>query len=229
MVIAGVDGTRSGWVAVLCEDDLSSPRVVCLDRLTDLPRRLRVVAVDIPIGLPDRGPRHADHLARRALGPRRSAVFPTPVRAVLGARSWKEACRRNARADGRRVSKQTFAILPKISEADAFVRSVPWARRTLYEVHPELSFATLAGAPMSHAKKSPAGRAERLAVISATFGHDAFDNAYAHVRGHRVGWDDLADAFALAWTAARIRAGVAKPHPAELAVDSEGVPMRIWT
>ena len=227
-MIAGVDGTRGGWVAVLCEDDLSSARAVCLDRLTDLPRRLHVVAVDIPIGLSERGPRQADRLARRALGPRGSSVFPTPVRAVLGARSWKAACIRNERADGRRISKQTFAILLKISEADAFVRSVPWARRTLYEVHPELSFATLAGAPMSHAKKSPAGRAERLAVISATFGHGAFDGVHAHIRGHRVGWDDLADAFALAWTAARIRAGVAKPHPAEPVVDNEGVPMRIW-
>src|SRR5262245_22043392 len=172
-MIAGVDGTRSGWVAVLCEDDLSSPRAVCLDRLTDLPRRLRVVAVDIPIGLSEKGPRQADHLARTALGPRRSSVFPTPVRAVLGATSGKEACIRNERADGRRVSKQTFAILPKISEADAFIRAAPWARRTLYEVHPELSFATLAGAPMSHAKKSQAGRAERLEVIAVTFGPQA--------------------------------------------------------
>src|SRR5262245_1696081 len=228
-MIAGVDGTRSGWVAVLCEDDLSSAHAVCLHRLTDLPRRLRVVAVDIPIGLSEKGPRQADQLARRALGPRKNSVFPTPVRAVLGARSWKEACIRNERADGRRVSKQTFGILPKISEADAFVRSVPWARRTLYEVHPELSFATMAGGPMSHPKKSPAGRVERLEVISATFGTRAFDGARAQVQGHHVGWDDLADAFALAWTAARIRAGVAKPRPAELAVDGEGVPMRIWT
>jgi len=177
-MIAGVDGTRTGWVAVLCEDDLSSAHAVCLDRLTDLPRGLRVVAIDIPIGLSEKGPRQADHLARMALGPRRSSVFPTPVRAVLGARSWK---------------------------------------------------AAVAGAPMSHAKKSPAGRVERLAVIAATFGHGAFDDAYAHVRGHRVGWDDLADAFALAWTAARIRAGIAKPHPAEQVVDREGIPMRIWT
>jgi len=218
-----VDGSRC------CARTISRARAVCLDRLTDLPRRLRVVAVDIPIGLSEKGPRQADHLARKALGSRRSSVFPTPVRAVLGAKSWRAACIRNARADGRRVSKQTFAILPKISEADAFVRSVPWARRTLYEVHPELSFATLAGAPMSHPKKAPAGRVERLALISATFGHGAFDNAYARVRGLRVGWDDLADAFALAWTAGRIRAGIAKPHPAEQVVDSEGVPMRIWT
>src|SRR5262245_59939095 len=223
-MIAGVDGTRSGWVAVLCEDDLSSAHAVCLDRLTDLPRRLRVVAVDIPIGLSEKGRRQADQLARRALGPRRSSVFPTPVRAVLGARSWKEACIRNERADGRRVSKQTFAILPKISEADAFVRSVPWARRTLYEVHPELSFATMAGGPMSHAKKSAAGGVERLAVSSAMFGPGAFDNARGHVRGHGVAWDDLADAFALAWTAARIRKAVAKPHPEALVVDGEGVP-----
>src|SRR5262245_55258929 len=112
-MIAGVDGTRGGWVAVLCEDDLSRPHALCLDRLSGLPRRLRVVAVDIPIGLSQSGPRQADRLARKALGARRTSVFPTPVRPVLGASSWKEACVRNELADGRRVSKQTYAILPK--------------------------------------------------------------------------------------------------------------------
>jgi len=54
------------------------------------------------------------------------------------------------------------------------------------------------------------------------------DNARAHVCGHGVVWDHLADACALAWTAARIRKAVAKTHPEALVVDGEGALMRIW-
>jgi predicted RNase H-like nuclease len=229
VVIAGVDGTPAGWVVVSCDDALGDVHAFCVEGLADLPRGLRVAAVDVPIGLAERGPRLADSLARRALGPRGSSVFPTPVRAVLGARSWEDACARHERADGRRLSKQTFGILRKIAEADAFLRASRWARRTLYEVHPELAFARWAGAPMRHQKKTTEGRAERLALIASTFGARAFDDARQAVRGHQVRADDLADAFATLWTAARIRAGTAERRPADRAVDREGLPMVIWT
>lgn len=228
-VIAGTDGTPRGWVVVLCDDDLANTKASFMNRLTDLPRGLHVATVDVPIGLPEKGDRDADRLARKALRePRRRSVFPSPVRSVLGARSWKEACARNERTDGRRVSKQTFAILPKIAEADTLIRSDSWARQIVYEVHPELSFAKWSGAPMIHRKKSPAGREERLALISGTFGQGVFESAYGLLRGYHVGSDDLADAFAAAWTAARIRVGKAERFPRERTVDSEGVPMHIW-
>lgn len=228
-MIAGVDGTPDGWVVVVCDDDLKNPKAFPVTRLFDLPRDLRVAAIDVPIGLPERGARDADRLARKTLGePRRRSVFPSPVRSVLGASSWEEGCARAERADGRSLSKQTFAILPKIAEADAFVRSDPWARRVIHEVHPELSFAKWSGAPMVHRKKSPAGREERLALISATFGQDVFERARGSLRGQHVGSDDLADAFAAAWTAARIRTGKAERLPAERTVDVEGVAMHIW-
>ena len=228
-MIAGVDGTRKGWVVVVCDDYLENPKGFFVNQLVELPRGLRVAAVDVPIGLPEKGARDADLLARKALGePRRRSVFPSPIRSVLGVRSWKEACARTERADGRRVSKQTFAILPKVAEADALVRSNSWARRVVYEVHPELSFAKWSGAPMVHGKKSPAGRAERLALIAATFGTGVFERERESLRGHEVGSDDLADAFAAVWTAARICAGKAEGFPPEKVIDAEGVAMRIW-
>ena len=228
-MIAGIDGTPEGWIVVVCDDALESPNAFLVARLVDLPRRLQVVAVDVPIGLPEKGARDADCLARKALGePRRRSVFPSPVRSVLGARSWEEACVRSQRADGRRLSKQTFAILPKIAEADALVRSDSWARRVIHEVHPELSFAKWSGKPMIHPKKRSAGRKERLALISETFGQGVFESARAALRGHHVGFDDLADAFAAVWTARRIRAGNAEMLPPEGALDAEGVPMHIW-
>ena len=48
------------------------------------------------------------------------------------------------------------------------------------------------------------------------------------IRGGQVGWDDLADAFAAVWTAARIIAGKAERFPETDALDAEGLPMHIW-
>ena len=228
-MIAGVDGTPKGWVVVTSDDNFENPNVLLVKRLAELPRILRVAAVDVPSGLPEKGSRVADLLARKVLGePRRRSVFPSPIRPVLGARSWEEACARTERADGRKVSKQTFAILPKVAEADEFVRSDSWARRILHEVHPELSFAKWSGAPMAHGKKSTSGRKERLVLITATFGSGVFERARGFLRGHHVGFDDLADAFAALWTAARICAGEAEMLPSERTVDAEGVAMQIW-
>lgn len=228
-MIAGVDGTSQGWVAVLCDDDLGNPTARFVKKLIELPRSLRVVAVDVPIGLPEKGSRDADRLARQVLGePRRRSVFPCPIRTVLGAPSWEEACSRTEHADGRRVSKQTFAILQKIEEADAFVRSELWARPVFHEVHPEVSFAKWSGAPMVHRKKSPAGREERRWVIATVFGPDALKTALAAIRGNRVASDDMADAFAAVWSAWRILHGKAEKLPKEQAVDGKGLPMHIW-
>jgi len=147
---------------------------------------------------------------------------------VLGAGSWEEACARNERADGRRLSRQTFAILPKIAEADALLRTDAWARRTLHEVHPELCFARWSHAPMIHGKKSPAGREERRRLVAGAFGQGVFESTYASLRGSHAGADDLADAFAAAWTAARIRVGRAERLPGESIADAAGLPMHIW-
>jgi predicted RNase H-like nuclease len=170
-----------------------------------------VAAVDIPIDVQDRDERASDRLARKALGwPRRCSVFSSPIRSILGARTWEEACEISSRVDGRRISKQAFAILPKVAEADALVRTDPWARQAFHEVHPELSFARWAGEPMAHGKKSAAGRQERQKLIAATYGSGAFESMWTSLRGQGVKVDDLADAFAALWSATRILNGEAE-------------------
>jgi predicted RNase H-like nuclease len=47
------------------------------------------------------------------------------------------------------------------------------------------------------------------------------------LRGERYAPDDLYDAFAALWTARRIRTGESRAIPAILALDPEGLPMRI--
>jgi predicted RNase H-like nuclease len=52
---------------------------------------ITVLGIDIPIGLPESGPRLADALARQVLGSRASSVFSTPIRAALEAEPYAEA------------------------------------------------------------------------------------------------------------------------------------------
>ncbi|MCY4056808.1 MAG: DUF429 domain-containing protein [Gammaproteobacteria bacterium] len=132
------------------------------------------IFVDIPIGLPA-GPKErvCDQVERLKLGrPRGSSVFRAPVREVLEAPSFAEAgkiSREHTAIDGgegKGVTKQTFAIIPKISEADKLMRICPKARGLVREIHPEVCFASLTGwRPMKHRKKTKAGFTERRAVL----------------------------------------------------------------
>ncbi len=68
---------------------------------------IEVIAIDIPIGLPETGPRECDVLARRLLGrARASSVFPAPIRAVLGAKDYQQACAIRHKIEGKKMSKQ---------------------------------------------------------------------------------------------------------------------------
>jgi len=62
---------------------------------------IEVVAIDMPIGLPDAGRRHADVLARGAVGGLWAAVFMTPVRAAMEAVDHLAARREPRRGPGR--------------------------------------------------------------------------------------------------------------------------------
>src|SRR5687768_4415737 len=93
--IAGVDGCRGGWIAVwACE---STVRAFIAPSVAALFGRLgpnALVAMDIPIGLTDIGPRSCDVAARKFLkAPRASSVFPAPIRPVLRAETYEDARR----------------------------------------------------------------------------------------------------------------------------------------
>lgn len=81
-MICGVDGCRRGWVAVFME--LESGQVTwrnfeTAQALFNCDQNPQVIAIDIPIGLPDRGLRQCDQAARLMLGSgRASSVFPAP-------------------------------------------------------------------------------------------------------------------------------------------------------
>ena len=228
-LIAGIDGCGPNWLCITLntQDRSLSARVVSTPEF--LPLTWAFAAIDIPIGVPDAGPREADRQARAFLrAPRASSVFPCPLRATLQCESWEDMGAITRRLTGRGVAKQTFAILRKVREVNELVRADPLAARCFIEVHPEVSFAAWRGAAMKFNKKRPEGRAERLELIDAHFGKDATTVVRESLKGTKVPSDDIADAFAALWSAERYLLGRALSLPSEPVYDSESIPMVIW-
>jgi predicted RNase H-like nuclease len=227
--LVGVDGCAEGWIFVVEDGGPLDVGVVphlksLLDRVTDS----AIVAIDVPIGLTECGPRECDIEARRVLGsPRARSVFPAPVRACLGAATYAEACDAHYRADGRRMSQQAFGILKKICEVNDVLRRSPGLQARVREVHPEVCFTRWnGGKPMSNRKSRPAGRLEREALIDSVWPSER-DRLRSLVRGRRYKADDLNDAFAALWTARRIRNQEAVVLPVSPPIDVVGLRMGI--
>jgi predicted RNase H-like nuclease len=73
-------------------------------------------------------------------------------------------------ARGKKLSKQAYAILPKIREVDEAVRSSVGGHAKRYEVHPELCFYFWNDRqPMGYSKRSGFGFAERHALTVGVF------------------------------------------------------------
>ena len=120
--VIGVDGCRDGWFYFRSDSDVISSGVAgnFAGLVEGLPPGSRVF-IDIPIGLIDSGSdgRECDRLARRALGsPRSSSVFSAPAFPMLAATSYEEAKRKSDQAIGKKLSRQAFAIVPKIKEVN---------------------------------------------------------------------------------------------------------------
>ena len=231
--VAGVDGTPGGWaVAIMDGNRLSVRRVSALSTIFDGSANFKIVAVDVPIGLLDVyevGGRRCDREARKFLGhPRSSSVFPAPVRAVLAATSWEDACARsrNSAPHGKKVTKQVWNILDKIGEVDALLQSRSELRKVVREVHPEVCFRELAGRPMVYRKARVAGRDERRRALTPFF--PSLDLIEKSGRDQGLPIEDILDAVVACWSAGRLANGYARSLPATGQSDATGLPMLIW-
>jgi len=135
--IVGVDGCRAGWIALI--ENTETRIVIAHVFLTFLDlviaRDVQVIAIDIPIGLTERGARDCDLQARSHLGPKRgTSVFPAPVRAALIAPTYPEAKAASIAAQNKGISKQAFEIYPKIREVDDALRSDPDLKPKVFEI-----------------------------------------------------------------------------------------------
>jgi predicted RNase H-like nuclease len=206
--VAGLDGTKGGWVAVVLDDGafagdrLIQPVEATFDELPDAD----ILAIDVPIGF---GPRQADVAARRFLTGAASTVFTTPTRELL----------ENPFGPGLGISAQAHALGPRILHVTQLAQS----DERLYEVHPEVSFRAMnGGRPLRRRKRWAGGVVERVELLRrhgiALMELDAAAS---------VPVDDVLDAAAAAWSAHRIGLGTAHtlPDPSEVV---DGRRVAIW-
>jgi predicted RNase H-like nuclease len=234
--VAGVDGCKAGWfVAIVdvlkhdqCFFDLKEVFVAkdfaeVISRTTDCV----FICVDIPIGLSDGDkPRECDIAARKLLrGPRASSVFPAPIRPCLKAKDYKTACQISQQYCGKRLSKQSFVIMKKISEVDELMTQE--LQNRVREIHPEILFWALNNShPMQHNKKTLVGRNERMKLLSPIFSELEKLVVEAH-KPKQVAPDDILDSLAAAWTAGHVVIGNFKTLPEKPENDSRGLRMEI--
>ncbi|MHA7775960.1 DUF429 domain-containing protein [Roseibium sp. M-1] len=236
--VAGVDGCRAGWIAVIRRlgdpADLTLQLFSSFTEIVSFVPHLTIIAVDMPIGLPDRigpGGRGPEKAARKHLGMRQSSVFTVPSRPAVYEDDYPRACETALSSSDppKKVSKQCFFLFPKIREIDALM--TPELETRVHEAHPELAFWRLNGeAEMSLPKKvksraNPEGLAQRRNLLVAKgLPQDFLDQPPP--RG--CGRDDLLDAAANSLIAGRIFSGEAETFPRDFRRDERGLRMAIW-
>jgi predicted RNase H-like nuclease len=249
VTVAGVDGCKAGWVAVIRDDAGTRAQVFgSFDALLAAIPDDAVVAVDMPIGLPDfttKGGRGPEMLVRPLLGQRQSSVFSIPSRAAVHAEAaeftdleaWYAAHRRSSEIamrtsePPRGVSIQAFGIFAKIREIDALMISRPELRERVIESHPEVAFWRLNGGQAMRLPKkikgrvNPDGMAERKTLL-ARVGHGRGFLDQPPPRGAAA--DDFLDACAMMLIAERHRRGETMSFPSPPGRDINGIPVAIW-
>ncbi len=233
--VLGVDGCRGGWAVVAIEAEGAPDPVLTFEtRLDGLIASGRILAIDMPMGLPDRieGPgRAAEQAVRPLLGPRQSSVFSLPARAAVTAPTWEEACALAAAhsTPPRRVSRQAFQLFPSVRALDALL--TPHTQAHVFECHAEVAFWRLNGErAMPTAKRvkgvpAAVGLTERIDLLCRQGFPRAF---FEEGRIPFVPLVDMVDAAALALIARRCAAGLAVPFPDPPAVDARGLRIAIW-
>jgi predicted RNase H-like nuclease len=224
--VLGVDACKSGWVGIALTEGLvrayAAAEISGLVEAAAADGPLAVVAVDIPVGLPDTGRRQADVLARKAVGPLWASVFMTPVRPAMEASDYAAAAEASRHLAGEGISRQAFALQAKVLQVDRWVRKVP---HRVVEVHPEASFAELAGSALQSRKSSWAGADLRRRLLAGAGISLPCDLGPA---GEKAGVDDVLDAAAAAWTARRVLHGQARSMPSPPELFSDGLPSVAW-
>ena len=226
--VTGVDAGRRGWVAVSLEArsrpagglvvtiGVAASLGVLLTPELDLTGTM-IVGIDMPLGLRETGWREADRAARGLLGPRRSSVFAIPPRAVWAETSYPAANRRCRELTGQGFSAQAWGLRAKLLEANQYRQT---CGHLMYEVHPELGFGAMAGAPLAASKHTGPGRDERRRLL-AQAGIEIPAGTAATLIG------DVLDAAAVAWSTRRIAAGQAVIVPAIPQHDDRGAEIAI--
>lgn len=237
----GVDRANGRYLAIVFRDEhyAEARSFGTIDALWEEYDEIERLCIDVPIGLPEGAEgRDVDRLARKHVGKRNNSVFPVPVRDAVYASSWSEANQRNREAtqteerpDGKGISGPAEGIREAIREVDQFLHRKSSTGSVVEEVHPELCFRAFRGDELAFAKKHPkkqytlaAGMGLRLKALDRVVDGatqlvqqacmDLTEDEWADC----IGFDDVVDAFAAAFTA--------RPHDWQLRYLGEE-PMRM--
>lgn len=233
--VIGIDGCRSGWLT--CSLQLKSRQLQFrifqkFDEILATHQRAKFIAVDIPIGLRDDGlQRLCDVEARRLLAPKRSScVFPAPSRQILNATNYREACEKSLNWFGGKVSRQSYAIYPKIAEVDRLM--TPKIQEKIFEVHPEICFWRInEGRALLTSKKTREGYEKRRTLLNSILRVELPDSLnWLSVLPHRpagANRDDLLDSAVAAYVAELKYQGLRRVLPAFPEVDDKGIRMEM--
>ena len=228
-VLAGVVPVRSGWLVASAKWQGATiapeePRVVeAFVDVLDYKPAYRVIALFTPIGLldePRAKGRSCEREARRVLGvPRASAIASAPPRPALAFSTYREA----AEASGGHLSPVGWHRVAAIAEVDKVI--APYWQRTVFEVHPELSFFQLADdQPLRYPKRTRVGVEERETILRGKLpgAERLFGAALPGVFKSQ-----LLDAAACLWTASRIAARAVSRLPEDPEWDALGLRMEL--
>ena len=204
--VIGIDGCRGGWCLVFenCEKQVE---ITLLQNLGDTLQLLfgsKIALIDIPLGLGSRSiPRTIESKARSHLKPKRtSSIFTPPVLESLRAENYPDACTINYEITGKKISIQSWNIIPKIAEANELICNHPELKRNLKEAHPEICFKYLNhGQPLRHSKTAAGGLGirERLEILNTydDSANDFFNRSITKYSKSVLKEDDILDAFCL--------------------------------
>jgi predicted RNase H-like nuclease len=134
---------------------------------------------------------------------------------------------------GKGLSKQSFAISPKIREIDEFLKRRPELKDMLQESHPELCFAVLASnssfiLPLYNSKHTPDGHEDRVDTLQEYYSgtYEVIDYVKNNPKLCKL-MEDCVDALCLAVTAWLGSKHGYKTVPFNPPKDNRGLPMQM--
>lgn len=192
----GIDGCKSGWIVATIHHQLELKLISALQQIqlneTD------TLWIDMPIGLPKNQSRDCDAQLRKALGKKGASAFGVPVRDAVFAESYQEASAINFAQIGKKISKQSWNICPKIRQVDTWLHEQSHLKNLVFESHPEFVFLNWSG-DYFESKKTAEGFAQRLAFLESKFPcKDIIEQFLNHTKRKECNADDVLDAVVLA-------------------------------
>jgi predicted RNase H-like nuclease len=220
-VVAGVTPCATGWLVASAKlhgatfaPELPHVLTSFAEVLDERPS-FSVIALNAPVGYVDEaqvGGRTCDRMARALLGRRGSTIHSAPTRASLE----EETVVVDDHLDA-----ITNVLLRRYKEVAS--EMAPYRQRTVFEVHPELSFFQINGdVPLRWSKKTEAGWQERSDLLKMRVpGSERI--LETEIEG--VTPSHLLDVAAMVWTARRIFARAGTRLPADPEWDERGLRM----